>query len=460
MRSTSFRSQVRRGPAAILFAATAIVPALATAQEPSLHGGEIPVNSYASGVQRSSAVAMDGSGRFVVVWMSDGSNGGDASSYSILGQRFDAEGSPLGSELQINSYTTSYQENPSVAVDGAGNFVVAWDSGGSAESDGSGTSIQARRFDADGNAIGEDFQVNSSTAGAQYSPSVAMNAAGSFVVVWESESSLGDDASSYSVQGQLYDADGNTVGGEFQVNTYPTGSQTVAQAAMDADGNFVVVWQSGGSDSTTPPADTDSTSIHGQRFDSGGSPLGAEFQVNLFTTGSQILPAIAIADGGQFVVVWQSSGSGASDQDGTSIQGRRYAPSGMPFTPELQVNTYTTDNQNSPAVAMDAAGDFVVTWFSLGSDGGDDDLQSVQAQRISDSGGPIGDQFQVNTYTTRGQSSSAVAMSPTGDFVITWDSEGSVGTDQSNAIEAQLFDALFRDSFEIDGMGRWTLPAD
>ena len=45
-----------------------------------------------------------------------------------------ASGTPIGGEFQVNSYTTSYQRYPEVAADGAGNFVVAWLSGGSAGS--------------------------------------------------------------------------------------------------------------------------------------------------------------------------------------------------------------------------------------------------------------------------------------------------------------------------------------
>jgi hypothetical protein len=36
---------------------------------------------------------------------------------------------------------------------------------------------------------------------------------------------------------------------------------------------------------------------------------------------------------------------------------------------ETRVNTYTTSVQAAPAIAMDAAGDFVVAWDSFGQDG-------------------------------------------------------------------------------------------
>ena len=39
-----------------------------------------------------------------------------------------AAAQPLGAEFQVNTYTTSNQELPSVATDANGNFVVVWES--------------------------------------------------------------------------------------------------------------------------------------------------------------------------------------------------------------------------------------------------------------------------------------------------------------------------------------------
>ena len=52
-------------------------------------------------------------------------------------------GLPVGLEFPVNSYTTSTQFAPSVAVDGAGSFVVVWNSGGQ---DGSGNGVFGQRF--------------------------------------------------------------------------------------------------------------------------------------------------------------------------------------------------------------------------------------------------------------------------------------------------------------------------
>jgi hypothetical protein len=72
---------------------------------------------------------------------------------------------------------------------------------------------------------------------------VASNQAGDFVVVWDSIGSAGTDTSFRSVQGQRFTTDGTPVGGEFQVNTYTTSSQYRAEVSDDGSGEIVVVWQ-------------------------------------------------------------------------------------------------------------------------------------------------------------------------------------------------------------------------
>ncbi|HUO84116.1 MAG TPA: DUF11 domain-containing protein [Thermoanaerobaculia bacterium] len=70
-------------------------------------------------------MAADGAGNFVVAWQSYLQDG---PYYGIFGQRYDSSGAPVGSEFQLNTWTTNGQRRPAVAADGAGNFVVVWDS--------------------------------------------------------------------------------------------------------------------------------------------------------------------------------------------------------------------------------------------------------------------------------------------------------------------------------------------
>jgi hypothetical protein len=181
---------------------------------------------------------------------------------------------------------------------------------------------------------------------------------GGFVVVWESD---GQDGDAKGVFGRRYNASGAPVGIEFVVNTYTTGDQDDPAIAVDASGDFVVVWTSGGQDG-------DAKGVFGQRYNALGARAGGEFQVNTHTTADQQNPAVAIDGSGDFVVAWESAGQ---DGSGVGVFGRRYDSAGSPQGSELQINAYTTSDQAAPAVAAQKLGDFIVTWESAGQDGSD-----------------------------------------------------------------------------------------
>ena len=341
---------------------------------------------------------------------------------------------PVGAEFQVNTYTTSHQVGPAVATVANGGFVVVWFSNGSSGTDTSYSSIQGQRYASDGSKQGAQFQVNTFTTGYQLRPSVAADTGGDFVVVWESDGSSGIGTGPRSIQGQRYASNGSPQGAQFQVNSYTTSSQSEASVTADSDGDFVVVWTSAGSSGT----DTSASSVHGQRYTSNGATQGGKFQVNTYTTSFQSGPSVAAGADGDFVVVWQSTGSFGTDTSPQSIQGQRYASNGSPQGGEFQVNTYTTSFQRSPSVAVDSDGDFVVVWDSNGSSGTDtgDPFTawgtSVEGQRYASDGSTQGAQFQVNTYTTLGQYSPSVAVDADGGFVVVWNSAGSFATDTSS----------------------------
>lgn len=342
-------------------------------------------------------------------------------------------------DVQVNTYTTSFQREPSVSAEDNGDFVVVWQSHGSSETDSSSNSIHGQRYSSDGAPTGSQFQVNSYTTDDQRYSAVATDADGDFVVVWQSFGSSGTDSANNSIQGQRYDSDGTPLGGQFQVNSYTTDEQRFPEVAMDADGDFVVVWQSSGSGGT----DSSNNSIQGQRFDSGGAPAGSQFQINSYTTAEQQRPVVATDADGDLIVVWQSDGSTGTDSSSFSILGQRYASDGTLIGGEFQVNSYTTSVQRYPAIDTDSSGDFVVVWQSHGSSGTDSFYLSIQGQRFAADGTLLGIQFQVNSYTDHHQTRPAVAMdvfADEGDFVVAWQSNGSNGTDSANySVQGQRF---------------------
>jgi len=198
-------------------------------------GSEFRVNTYTPNTQDDESVASDSSGNFVVVWRSRFQDGSD---FGVFGQRFASSGVPLGSEFRVNTYTSNYQTYPSVAADGSGNFVVAWVS--FPGQDGDGLGVFGQRYASSGAPTGPEFRVNTFTTQNQYSPSVASDSSGNFVVAWVSPI---PGFSNRDIFGQRFASSGTPLGPEFRVNTYTTFVQYKPTVASDAAGNFVVVWQ-------------------------------------------------------------------------------------------------------------------------------------------------------------------------------------------------------------------------
>jgi hypothetical protein len=331
-----------------------------------------------------------------------------------------ADVAPVGNEFQVNTYTTANQTLPRAGADAAGNFVVVWESGSyyGPTQDGSRTGVFFQRHAPGGGRLGSEARANTITLGPQRAPTVAVRSTGEFVVTWTGGGYPFDqDGSESGAFLQLYDASGMPVGGEMQANTYTTGDQGQTAVAIDGGGSFVVVWQSG--EYYGAGQDGSHRGIFGQRFTSAGTPLGSEFQINTYTTDDQVTPAVAADPAGNFVVVWQSGDYYGSGQDGSSagIFAQRFSSTGARVGPEFQVNTYTTRNQRLPAVTMDAGGGFVVVWEGEG----DGDYGGVFAKRFAADGMPVGGEFLVNTYTEGDQQNPAVAADPAGNFVVVWD---------------------------------------
>ncbi|NHZ73472.1 MAG: hypothetical protein GWP16_03265 [Nitrospirae bacterium] len=439
----------------VVFSAAVLVGVAAFAQQPVPAGSEFHVNTYTTDGQYRPSVASGPDGDFIVVWSSRGSSGTDTDGESIQGQRYSPGGIPAGNEFQVNTFTTYWQWQADIGRDAAGNFVVVWIGPNSSNADEDRNDIFGQRFAANGAPVGVEFPVNSYTTDYQLNPTIAVAPDGSFVVAWDGQTL---PANNIGIRAQRFAADATPLGNEFQVNTYLRNNQRFPSIAMNADGDFIVVWESDGS----AGSDEHGESVQGQRFAANGILLGGEFQVNSYTTDSQYRPSVAMDTDGDFVVVWESLGSFGSDTFGKSVQGQRFAADGTPLGSEFQVNSYTDRNQRSTAVAMASAGAFVVVWESYGSDGTDVAQESIQMRRFSSDGRPVGEDFQVNTYTPSQQWNPAVSVSPGREFVVVYQSRGDDPSNPPFGIRGQRFEEnlLFSSGLEFGDTSDWpvTVP--
>ena len=205
----------------------------------NLVGDEFLVNTTVEDDQRNPAIAMNASGDAIIVWESSEQDGDGR---GIYGQRYDSTGAPVGTEFLINTETSDNQDNPSVAMDALGNMIVAWESTGQ---DGSGSGIYAQRYDNQGNPDGDEFRVNSVNDGNQTSPVVDIDGAGNFIIAWVDDTQGGNGNNLFARQ---YDNKGKVVGDEFQVNSTTANDQGDVALVINDDSDVLLVWESDSQD--------------------------------------------------------------------------------------------------------------------------------------------------------------------------------------------------------------------
>ncbi len=294
--------------------------------------------------------------------------------------------------------------------------------------------------------------MNTTTVGNQFDASVAMDADGDFVVVWEGNG-VGDNAGVFA---QRFNALGRKVGGEFLVNTANTTNQQGSPAvAMDSYGNFVIVWASMGQSFAY------FNEIDAQIYDFNGQAVGTPFKVNANnlpntpTDASQVHPQVAISDGTSWsvtddsiVVTWDAITAKLNGVETDSVvMGRRFAGDGsastiMGSTTEVQLSvggvggTPTTRAARNAQVAMDPAGDFTVVWESYQDA---DNSFGVYASRFLADGTPdmVDEQANMvlgNALFAGAQVNPSIAIDADGAYQIVWDGNGATpdATDPTN----------------------------
>jgi hypothetical protein len=342
-------------------------------------GSEFQVNTTTTGTHYDPAVGIDASGGFFVAWRAP-----DGDGTGIFGRRFSNDASPIdSSEFRVNSNTTGLADSQDVAGHGSGAFVVTWQR----DASGGGINVFGQRYNAAGE-LGDVFQINTSTEIFPHA-TVASDDSGNFVVAWTSAG---------VPTGQRYSSAGAPLGGDFLVGSSTTADfNSFPDVGRAGTGYFVVVWNRSGD-------------IYGRRFAGSGAPQGGEFKVNTVTVGTASLPRVAVSAGG-FVAVWQNTANGESN-----VKARLYDSAGTPQGAEFRVNTYTTGYQQNPAVGSDGGGNFVVVWEStlVSSFEG-----AAFAQRYTSAGAPLGSEFRV-AAVSEFAGHPAVAVNGLGNFVVTW----------------------------------------
>ncbi len=294
--------------------------------------------------QLAPAVAALSGGRFVVAY-TDVSNAND-----IIFTIVSAAG-VTGSYVTAHTVTTGAQSAARLAALPNGNFALVW------VNPNNGNDISARVFSGtDGSAVGTEFTVNTTTAGAQNQPDVAaIGASGDFAVVWRDAANAGD------ILARRANASG-TIGSEISVVATAT-NQNAPRVTGFSDGRFVVCYTDPGLDGDG----TTETNMYFRRYAADGTPAAAAARANSNILGNQTAPSITTLGNGNFLLSWTST---IQDYEGTGIFARRFQADGTAVdTTDFQVNQRRHFNQNQIAVAPLGTAGFAAAWSDSAQEG-------------------------------------------------------------------------------------------
>ncbi|MEM6454064.1 MAG: hypothetical protein AAF772_03125 [Acidobacteriota bacterium] len=286
-----------------------------------------------------------------------------------------AQVAAIGDELPVSQGSIDPEALPTIAVDADGEFVVVWQRELLTSDLGD---IYVRRFAVDGTPLGDEQRVNVTTLDDQVDPDVAFLNDGSYIVVWDSDN---QDGSNRGIYGRLFGPDDQPLGGEIAINAITSGDQNDAVVAPAIDGGFLVAWE-------TLQVGNMFEDVVARRFDATGTALGDEIALATTTGGDQEDLDLAAAADGTFVAVWESP----NDAEDDAIIARRLAVDGTPSGAEIQVNLSEVGDQTDPDLIVFDDGGFVVAWQDDRKDG---TPPSVVTRFFDAANGPIGNPFRI-----------------------------------------------------------------
>lgn len=334
-----------------------------------------------------------------------------------------------GGELRLNPHDAGFQLTGDVATGGNGDFVAVWFEAFASPPQ---LFVKARLFAADGRAKGGDIEVARLPRVPSSAPRVAADAAGRFTVVWTSPSAT--TGGSAQVFGRRFDSLGRTIGPRFAVR--PSHHDEIdPDVAMTADGRAVIGWSefTGRFD----PEDVEIQQIAFRRMTAAGAFVGPAVRSH-----DGELPRVAVRGDGGFAIASQIYGFESSFYD---IFLSLYGADGTRRRETFEVNTgeNVVVSQFDPAIAMAADGRMFVTWTDSGGDGSEPgvtfaDIQGVAGQLLAEDGTPLGDNVRINRFWRGRQEASTVAATPSGGFLVAWQSGANQDGDGTGIFERQF----------------------
>lgn len=253
-------------------------------------------------------------GDYVVVWQQRSSTG---DLWHVMGRLLDSHGRPIASPNGQNvpfelasffSAESASAPTPVVAGGRDGGFLAAWVEQGNIRATAYGdksSGFLPRR---------QRFFVAGQQSGKARDPSVAAPSSG-YAVIWTDGIGL-PDADGTCIRFRRFESSGQALEAEYTLNTTTAGDQRHPALAVQQDGALLAAWSTSGADIEDPMG-----GIRGRTLLAHGLPLGADFRINTTTRGTQEKPSIAALSRETFAAVFIDRSLDGPDTQGSGVRG-------------------------------------------------------------------------------------------------------------------------------------------
>ncbi len=199
--------------------------------------GETLVNAVMAGHQSEPTLVATPDGGAIVAWSSTR----DGEPTRIFARRLAPDAQPLGPPVRVDTGDEEHDRVPAVALTGGGGFVVVW---ARSTLEGDPVAIMGRGFDSEGSPIGGPVTISQPDGNAHIEPTLAGNGAGQFLVGWMTY--LNDEAH-YVMHVRPLDAEGGPAGPVRRIYGGDRRPATGLNVALRADGHYLAAWSVYGS---------------------------------------------------------------------------------------------------------------------------------------------------------------------------------------------------------------------
>ena len=360
-------------------------------------------------VQANPDIAGSPAGTFFCVWVDSRLGNRD-----IYGVTLDSLGIPITPNLRVSDdIATQEQFAPRVIPHGADGYFVVWSDG----RDGKGEIFASYRTSS-GAPIGGNVRISQDpvpTGSFQGDPACAALQDGTTLVVWSDGRNGGTFGATFDIYGQYIDGTGAPIGGNFKIND-ATGVQnaSVPTVAASADG-FLVAW-------VDHRRASDPGDVWAQRFETDGTPIGANVMVNDDAAGNEQRFVRACDATGGAMVFWEDLRGGLgldSNVEGTFVPWNGNAPG-----PNFRVNATTLGRQGNPGCVWDGLEASIVVWEDLRRGSAD-----IFAVPVRTDGSPRGADTQLNDDAASFDQRRARLGKGRGRYFATWIDLRGIGSD-------------------------------